>query len=107
LLKVCRKCRRHRDQNHQQQQKRVNKDHQQNPQQITTQRVKIHAQPRVVDTGLQTDIQQQPQIINLPLALRQQNGGPSSITEQKKMCWQRERETNVERRFQYENKFRQ
>jgi hypothetical protein len=107
LLKVSRKCRRHRDQNHQQQQKRVIKEqhHPQNPQQITTQRVKIHAQPRVVDTGLQTDLPQQ--IINLPLTLmRQQKGGPSAA-EQRKMCWQKERETNVERRFQYENKFRQ
>jgi hypothetical protein len=77
FLKICRKCRRLRDQT----QKRAKGEEQES------------GPKQRVDTGLQTDSQAPAQVQKKPL-------------EQRKMCWQRARESNAERRFQYENKFR-
>jgi hypothetical protein len=84
-FKVCRKCKKLRDQQQQNQQKRT-KDHQQQ---------KIKQQSKI-DTGLQTD--------NQPIFQIQMR--EKSMAGQRKMCWQRARESNPERQFQYENKFR-
>jgi hypothetical protein len=86
---ACRKCRRLRDQTQQQQQKKAKDSHFRHQQKIV----------ESVDQGLQTE-QPRP---SKPIAA---GIGNEHKPELKKMCWQKARESNPERRFQYENKFR-
>nr|CAD2164415.1 unnamed protein product [Meloidogyne enterolobii] len=92
---VCRKCRRLRDQTHQQQQQKRVKD-----QQIY--HLKQKKPQQRVDTALQTDLGND---YNFVGGGRQFKRSSTLPPEQRRMCWQNARESNAERRFQYENKF--
>uniref|UniRef100_A0A915NCF5 non-specific serine/threonine protein kinase n=1 Tax=Meloidogyne javanica TaxID=6303 RepID=A0A915NCF5_MELJA len=92
---VCRKCRRLRDQTHQQQQQKRVKD-----QQIY--HLKQKKPQQRIDTALQTDLGNDYNFVGLGRQFKRSSTLPP---EQRRMCWQNARESNPERRFQYENKF--
>ncbi|KAL7071563.1 hypothetical protein ACQ4LE_009454 [Meloidogyne hapla] len=91
---VCRKCRRLRDQTHQQQQQKRVKEQQ-------NYHLKQKKSQQRVDTALQTDLGNDYNIGGG----RQFKRSSTLPPEQRRMCWQNARESNPERRFQYENKF--
>lgn len=97
---ICRKCRRLRDQNNQKRVMKEQEKQQRSPGEQQQQQTSGNSNR--VDMGLQTDFvllehhHQQKQ--SLPMEKQQQQ-------QSRKMCWQSARESNAERRFQYENKF--